>query len=51
MWNFERVKYDAMLMDNNKKLLKIKYLISVMENNQDIIDEVILLKFRWLWWL
>ena len=44
MWNFERVKYDAMLKDNNKKLLKIKYLISGWEDKQDIINEVILLK-------
>jgi hypothetical protein len=44
MWNFERVKYDAMLKDNNKKLLKIKYLISGWEDKQDIINEVILFK-------
>jgi hypothetical protein len=23
VWNFERIKYDAMLKDNNKRLLKI----------------------------
>jgi len=44
MWNFERVKYDAMLKDNNKKLLKIKYLISGWGDKQDIINEVILFK-------
>ncbi len=44
MWNFDRVKYDAMLKDNNKKLLKIKYLISGWEDKQDIINEVILFK-------
>ena len=46
VWNFERVKYDAMLKDNNKKLLKIKYLISGWEDKQDIINEVILLKYN-----
>lgn len=42
IWNFERVKYDSMLKNKNKKLLKIKYLISGWENNDDIVDEVIL---------
>lgn len=45
MWNFERVKYDALLKDNNNKLLKIKYLISGWENKKDIIEEVILFKY------
>jgi hypothetical protein len=45
VWNFERVKYDDMLKKNNKKNLKIKYLISGWENNNDIIDEVILLNY------
>lgn len=48
VWNFERVKYDAMLKDKNKKKhknkLKIKYLISGWENYNDIVDEIILLK-------
>ena len=42
IWNFERIKYDAMLKDNNKRLLKIKYLISGWEDKQDIINKVIL---------
>ena len=42
VWNFERVKYDAMLKKKNKKL-RIKYLISGWENYQDVIDEVILI--------
>lgn len=41
VWNFERVKYDALLKKQNKKL-RIKYLISGWEDYQDIIDEVIL---------
>ena len=47
MWNFDRVKYDNMLINKNKKkkLLKIKYIISGWENYQDLIDEVILLNF------
>ena len=44
VWNFERIKYDAMLKDNNKRLLKIKYLISGWEDKHDIINEVILFK-------
>jgi len=51
IWNYERIKYDDMLKNKNKstpnnknkKLLKIKYIISGWENYQDIIDEVILL--------
>lgn len=42
VWNFERVKYDAMLKKKNKKL-RIKYLITGWENYQDVIDEVILI--------
>ena len=45
VWNFKRVKYDDMLKKNNKKNLKIKYLISGWEDNNDIIDEVILLNY------
>ena len=41
VWNFERVKYDSILKEKNKKL-RIKYLISGWEDYQDIIDEVIL---------
>ena len=44
IWNFERVKYDAMLKTNNKKLLKIKYLISGWEDKQHIIDEIVLIR-------
>ena len=42
VWNFERVKYDAMLKSKNKKLLKIKYLVSGWEDIADVYDEVIL---------
>jgi len=44
IWNFERIKYDSKLKkankDNNK--LKIKYLISGWEDNNNLVDEVIL---------
>jgi hypothetical protein len=43
MWNFEKIKYDNMLKNKNKKNLKIKYIID--EDNMDIINEVILLFF------
>jgi hypothetical protein len=48
IWNFERVKYDAKLKKENKNTnnLKIKYLITGWEDNNDIIDEVILFKFK-----
>lgn len=42
VWNFERVKYDAMLKEKNDDKLRIKYLITGWENYQDVIDEVIL---------
>ena len=44
IWNFERVKYDSQLKKTNKNTnkLKIKYLISGWEDNNDIIDEVYL---------
>ena len=42
VWNFERVKYDAMLKSKNKKSLKIKYLVSGWEDIVDVYDEVIL---------
>ena len=45
MWNFERVKYDYDLKNKNKKLLKIKYIISSWENFQDIIDEMTILYY------
>lgn len=40
IWNFDRVKYDAHLMESNKNNnnLKIRYLVSGWENYQDIID-------------
>ena len=43
MWNFERIKYDNMLKNKNKKNLKIKYIIDM--DNIDIINEVILLNY------
>ena len=48
IWNFDRVKYDAILKEQNKdnNYLKIKYLVSGWENNDDIIDEVILFKTK-----
>ena len=48
IWNFERVKYDAKLKKENKNTnnLKIKYLITGWEDNNDIIDEIILFKFK-----
>jgi len=44
MWNFDRVKYDAILMKKNKNnnFLKIKYLVSGWENFNNVIDEIIL---------
>jgi hypothetical protein len=44
LWNFDRVKYDAELKENNKdnNNLKIKYLVSGWEDNNDIVDEIIL---------
>lgn len=44
MWNFDRIKYDAVLKKSNKnnKHLKIKYLVSGWEDNYHIINEVIL---------
>ena len=44
MWNFERIKYDNMLKNKNKKNLKIKYIIDM--DNIDIINEVILLNYK-----
>ena len=33
MWNFDRVKYDKQLIDNNKnENLRIKYYIAGLEN-------------------
>lgn len=43
VWNFERVKYDAMLKEKNKKNLRIKYLISGWEDFLDVLDEVVLM--------
>jgi hypothetical protein len=40
MWNFERVKYDHSLKENNKKNLKIKYIISGWEDYNDIVDDI-----------
>ena len=44
IWNFDRVKYDALLKKKNKNNnnLKIKYMISGWEDNNDIVDELIL---------
>lgn len=46
LWNFERIKYDSKLKKENKDTnkLKIKYLISGWEDNNDIVDEIILFK-------
>ena len=41
----ERVKYDAMLKENNNKL-RIKYLISGWENYNDVVDEVALISIN-----
>lgn len=45
IWNFDRVKYDAILKKANKNddFLKIKYLVSGWEDYNDIVDEIILL--------
>lgn len=40
IWNFDKVKYDAFLKDNNGNKLKIKYMVSGWENLDDIVDEV-----------
>ena len=44
IWNFERIKYDANLKKKNKDTnkLKIKYIITGWEDNNDIVDEIIL---------
>ena len=46
IWNFDRIKYDAILKKANEKndFLTIKYIVSGWENFYDIIDEVILFK-------
>jgi hypothetical protein len=47
IWNFDRVKFDAKLKkenaDNNK--LHIKYLVSGWEDNQDIVDNIVVIKY------
>ena len=40
IWNFDKVKYDAFLKDNNGNKLKIKYMVSGWENLDDVVDEV-----------
>ena len=40
IWNFDRVKFDAKLKENNAKKLKIKYIVSGWENYLDVVDEV-----------
>jgi len=44
IWNFDRVKYDAILKKENEgnMNLKIKYLVSGWEDDNDLVDEVIL---------
>jgi len=44
-WNFDRIKYDALLKENNNdnKNLKIKYLVSGWEDMQDVVDNVIII--------
>ena len=48
IWNFDRIKYDAILKNANKNnnFLKIKYLVSGWEDYNDIVDEVILFKYK-----
>jgi len=48
VWNFDRVKYDALLKKENKdnNNLKIKYLVSGWEDYDDILDEVILFNYK-----
>jgi hypothetical protein len=48
IWNYDRVKYDAELKKYNKNNtnLKIKYLVSGWENNSDIVDELILFRYK-----
>lgn len=45
IWNFDRVKYDALLKEQNKNnnKLTIKYIISGWEDFNDIVDQVNLL--------
>lgn len=40
VWNMDRVKLDNLLLKKNKENLRIKYIISGLNNFQDIIDEV-----------
>ena len=42
IWNFDRVKHDALLRKNDKNngMLKFRYIVSGWENSQDICDEV-----------
>jgi len=46
IWNFDRVKFDSMLRKKNKTKLTIKYIITGWENYNDIVDNVVLLKYK-----
>jgi hypothetical protein len=48
VWNFDRVKYDALLKKENKdnNNLKIKYLVSGWEDINDVFDEIILFDYK-----
>lgn len=48
VWNFDRVKFDALLKKANKDNhnLKIKYLVSGWEDYDDILDEIILFNYK-----
>jgi probable phosphoglycerate mutase len=42
MWNFERVKYDAMLRKNDQQngMLRLRYMVTGWEDIQDLCDEI-----------
>ena len=48
IWNFDRVKFDAELKEKNKddNNLHIKYLVSGWEDFQDIVDNIIVIKYN-----